>query len=250
MLPKYLGLNSKEEKIINTLQLLAELSLDHLSEKTKIPRTTLYTHLRNLKRRELIFTTKKKKFLLIRLNERYFSNNIFVDSVKPEKDIIPFEGAGFLSKYIHYSSCESVTERVRWIQPSYVTKKVFELIDQNDFVHTSKKIMKNHLIVESILSKDFFDVFHKYTTLHENGEQILQHYLNRPYETYVTSFPENGKIEIIIYQDFVVYSDWETLSGFVTYNKNMINFFKMYFESLKLQSSKVDAASEIRKVFQ
>lgn len=248
-LPKFLGLNKKEIVILNEVFKLNEMTLLALSKKTKIPRTTLYTHLRHLKARGLIVLTKKEKYLYITLNHNFFIGNAFASGIADDKRNGFFQGEEFLKKYVYYATHLTGSDRIKWIQPTYATRKVLELTDQKDFADMSGKIMKNGIIVESILEPDFFDALKKYVLSHKDGKRILNHYLNRPYETYISDQLPDKKTEIIIYKEFAVYSNWETKTGFVTHDKDMIGFFGAYFEMLKSQAKRVNQADEMKNFF-
>ncbi len=233
--PKFLGLKREEKLILSTLSKCGILSVSEISKNTKIPRTTIYNHIKSLSSRELITTRKdKKENLIISKYKHHFSTQSSEEFDISNKD-------GFTKAYTLIQQHKNQS-RIRWIQPSGVLKIIIEKYSIDEIIHINNMIKKSGMVIECILEEDYYQSLQKLLSVYDYTK-ITNSLYGRPYESYLIEKDIlDPYTEILLFGNGVVILNWKYFKGIYTQNQAVNLFFESHFRQLRDKSKKINVS--------
>lgn len=262
------GLTREEGGILSELN--DALSLQELSKKLPIPRTTIAYVLKGLLKRGFVFRMivgKRYKFYALspdQLHERVEkvvglgtrkilgTNGLpSVSNAQSIKKIQYFNGLKDVMKAQEDFLRIHCDERIYAIQPNKSWAALHTKAGDEHVMKTNKIIKENRLILEGILEDDAYELFkranqHKsdFAQLAESFSGRMADYIFAP-KGYLTD-----QIEMWIIKDNVLFIDWIEEVGIKISDKHITNFLKDMFTLVKVSGKKIDHNQAIHRLIE
>jgi DNA-binding transcriptional ArsR family regulator len=236
-------LTKYEKEILKLLNESGILSFSNISKKTKIPRTSLYSHIKKLEERGLVSTEKTGRERKVKLKK--FKSNEYK---KQNDQAIILKEKDYQSIIYEILKLDP-GERICWIQPSLALKKILSNIPISDVIDLNQKLVQSRCIVDGILEDNYYQVY-KSLIKESDFTKAMKSLIGRPYEMHLSDDLSEEPNEIIIFPHAVFIFDWKNNEGAWSESEVIINLAKQYFKSLKNNSRKIDVSNLIRKLIE
>jgi sugar-specific transcriptional regulator TrmB len=258
-----LGLEKKEKDV---LQLLKDpLSIQEISSRSPIPRTTIAYIINKLIKRgfvEKVKLGKRYKYYSIpqeklrsfledaysmgRNKDEYTSPHITPVSSKRVscyqglKNIIRLQ-AHFLSSYKN--------ERVYAIQPNKSWLSLHSKVDEDRVIHVNNLIRNNNLIIDAVIENDAYENFKKANQSKRKFLKLAKSFGNRMAD--YASSPKGymtDQVEMWIIKDTAIFIDWREEVAIKIIDTHVAHFLKDMFLLTKEQGRRIDHNKAIQDV--
>lgn len=258
-----LGLEKKEKEV---LQLLKDpLSIQELSLKSPIPRTSIAYMVNKLVKRgfiEKVKLGKRYKYYSIPQEKlrSFLEDSCGLEKSKNEytspqttpvssKKVSCYQGlkniirlqADFLSSYKN--------ERVYAIQPNKSWLSLHSKVDEERVIHVNNLIKNNNLIIDAVVESDAYLNFkkanqskRKFLKLAKSFGDRMADYVSSP-KGYMTD-----QVEMWIIRDTAIFIDWREEVAIKIIDTHMVHFLKDMFLLAKEQGRTIDHNFAIREL--
>jgi sugar-specific transcriptional regulator TrmB len=266
-----LGFTAQDLDILNALD--TQMNISELAERLKIPRTSLYSMLSNLKRRgfiETVIVGKRKEWravqtqrLAAHIGELYSSMQNVRDTKGEKVSLVTSRNTGFV---LHKGKEHLVrlykrmldlhkSERLLILQPNQSTEIVMAKFPKGEMNNINKYIQKNKIIVEAIIHENaiphYVESMKKIGATKEHIREAFSAVNNRVADTtYIPKEYLTVKSEVYIMNDVALIMNWEEEVGIEIKNSDMVGMLKEMFTFIKSHGTKVDQNPMIQKLLE
>ncbi len=233
----FLGLRPDHVKILQCAY--EPMTIDELSKKSQIPRTSLYYSLPYLKERGFVVKQKLNKKILwsARTLEQY--SELYTD-------LLPSRSLALNNNIRIYSTITDMVaifydivklpklSRVYAIQPNESLSWAIKKIPDNDLVYLNDQIKERGLIMDGLVHEDSFKVI--------NSVQLLKSIHGRSADTakIFDQLLQNTCAEIYLYDSKSAIINWKEEFAVVIEDKDVFTLVKEIFIQMKETSRKYD----------
>ncbi len=258
---RIVNLNNYEEKLLEILQ-SGEKTVSEVSRISKIPRTSLYTTIDSLLKRNLILKKKdKNKTILSTVDKKYIDSILFTESTISKNQLdkeflripdskISYGISSLIKTYEKITNLKN--QRVHVIQPTSSMLSSISKITPDKLVELNERVKKNHIIFDVIINKNYMNKYmDKY--INENNFQMTQEKLLKSLEKRMAdmSIIDNTYFNVsseIYFTDQELYIlNWEDEIALEIHNQEIILLIKELFMFTKSLSLKINYHELIEK---
>ncbi len=259
-----LNLTPQEYKILQALE-SGPSNISLLSERTRFPRTTLYTAISSLQGRGLIAKFPQGKSVLISSVPADKISDLFAESaaalslegnIRVSSISKTGKSSGFTLIYgkkamlqVWESLAYEKNRRIYVIQPTRSLMHTLKLFKPGEFVPINDAIKKNKVIMDAIMKEDGFPSYMR-TYAGQPGVQkkIIESFLDRRADvTKVSNEYLNNNAELFITSSHAFLMNWENEVGIKIENQDMIDFLKELYVLAKGYGKKIDFNEYMRE---
>lgn len=259
--PKILDISDEESRVFECLE--SPLNPTEISEKTKIPRTTINYFIKKMMDRGLIIKVKHGKRFLYAKNtnenlSRYTDElRVFFDSTLSILTVPYFDGLkvykgidSIMALHEKFLKAEPKYSRVKAVQPNQSFLNMFDNARIEQIIYLNKSISESGVILDAVIEDNAYKVYEDYWKLDPEGfERLNPTYLNRTPD-YVTV--PTGKIsfssELWIYFDSVVITNYKEKIAVVITNPDVKGLMEALYDSLKEFGKRINPIEAIENL--
>ncbi len=260
---RVLGLESKEKDLLTLLS--DSLSIQDVSRKSPIPRTTITYMLKKLVERGLVEKVRFGK------RYRYYSvpagqlQAILGEATASPFDEPPTPSAGAVpsstKKISNYRGLKNITqlqvdflqshrdERVYAIQPNKSWLSLHSKVSEDQVIRVNEIIRNNNLIIDAVIEHDAYENFRranqskrKFLALAKSFGDRMADYVSAP-KGYMTD-----QVEMWIIKNTALFIDWREEVAIKIVDAHMAHFLKDMYLLTKEHGKKIDHNQAIREV--
>jgi predicted transcriptional regulator len=261
---RVLALSSREAAVSRALE-HRPLRVAEISQKTRIPRMTIYSVLKTLMQRGLVEKNREGSRTLYRaksLREVYML--LSPGGTLPQRHFGELEKevrlqASESTEFVLYRGTSSIVnmyerlcadhkgKRFRGIQPDSSVRALLQKLSLDDIERVNRSISKNKLITEMIIESTYFDtVRERYPS--PVFERWARQFLNRLAVVYtVEQRYLSFRNEVVIFRDTVYIVDWKEESATEIKNPETVAMFNTLFEMLVEAGERVEYRAMAKK---
>lgn len=258
-----LGLDKKEKDLLSLLQ--DPLSIQELSKKSPLPRTSIAYILQKLIKRKFVEKVrigKRYKYYSIPLERlREMLEIAYIPHEKVDAYVAPQSTPTTSKKISCYRGLKNLVRlqaeflsshhdtRIRAIQPNKSWLALHSKTDDSAVIHVNQIIRNNNLIVEGILEQDAYKIFNETHKNRRNFIKLAKSFGDRMADyTFAPSGYMTDQVEMWIIKNSAIFIDWRDEVAIKIVDDHMVHFLSDLFDVMKIHGRKLDHNQAIREV--
>lgn len=241
----FLGINTKENKIINRLEEKSPAKVTDIAKNINTPRTTVYFLLNKLEDREIVEKIKIANHyewqLISNLDFSQKLEKILKLSGK-SKDVEIHSGQDKIIEAYEQILNFNKTNRIYTIQGNKSAKHAIERINKQKLYDIHQKTKKDKIIIEGIIGQSSLKLFKQMSS------SDLQSHFGRPVIAYVV--PDkyvDFDVDIIIHKNTVMLINFKNETVIINKEGFLTDLIKSLYSLMIDQSDKIDLNKYIKE---